>query len=339
MSAVNREQLLQQLELVSPGLSQREIVEQSSCFVFKDGLIQTFNDEISCTHETDVKLSGAVQAKQLIQILRKLTEETVEIHQSKGELIIEGKGKKRETHINMESEIELPVDQVEKPEKWKKLPEEFTTAVSMVQHCAGKDEQTFWPLCIHITAEHIEACDNEQMARYHVAMPVSEPFLVRRDSLVNITSLDVTGFSEGKAWIHFRNKKGFVISFRREDADYPDLTPYFKVKKDSTQTRLPKQLSEVCERAEIFSADNPEENQVSVILRPGKLVIHGKGVSGWHREIKGLKSYKGPKMRFSISPSLLTEIVMKHPDCTISTSKLVVKAPQFSYSASLYKED
>ena len=90
MQKVNRELLLQQLQAVQPGLSDKDVVEQSSCVVFKDGKITTFNDEIACSIKTDVKFTGAVPAKALIELLKKLPEETIEIEPTEGELLITG---------------------------------------------------------------------------------------------------------------------------------------------------------------------------------------------------------------------------------------------------------
>ena len=76
---INREELLNQLESVQPGLSIREIIEQSSCFVFQDGKVITYNDEIFCSQKTPLKIKGAVLAAPLIALLRKMVETEVDI--------------------------------------------------------------------------------------------------------------------------------------------------------------------------------------------------------------------------------------------------------------------
>jgi hypothetical protein len=77
MSQVNREVLLQQLESVQAGLSSREIIEQSSCFVFKDGNVVTFNDEVSCSRPCELgSFTGAVQAAPLLSIREMLAGKT-----------------------------------------------------------------------------------------------------------------------------------------------------------------------------------------------------------------------------------------------------------------------
>ena len=76
---INREELLHQLETVAPGLSQKAIIEQSNCVVFQDGKVQTFNDEVSCCTDCCLKITGAVKAKALLELLRKLSEDQLDI--------------------------------------------------------------------------------------------------------------------------------------------------------------------------------------------------------------------------------------------------------------------
>ncbi len=85
---VDRKLFLMQLESVMPGLSTREIIEQSSCFIFKDGKVQTYNDEIGCTQNSCLSIRGAVQALPLISILRKLKEKYLEVIPESEELLI-----------------------------------------------------------------------------------------------------------------------------------------------------------------------------------------------------------------------------------------------------------
>lgn len=321
MSRINREELLQQLEAVQPGLSPREIVEQSSCFVFKDGLVMTYNDEISCSHSTNLKIEGAVQAAPLLSLLRKMIEEEIDVQINKetGELQIVGK--RRHADLRMDKEILLPTETVERPTKWKKLPEEFPDAINIVQQCAGKDESNFNLTCVHIHPEWLEASDNYQITRYKIATPVKKPTLVRRDSIKHIVSLGMTEISETETWMHFRNPDGLVLSCRRFAEQFPDLSPFLKVK--GQPATLPKGLVEATERAEIFSSENVDNDQVLVILKAGKLTIKGEGASGRYTEKRSIK-YSGTNLSFRISPKLLIELTKRYNECQISEDRIKV---------------
>jgi len=310
----------------------REIIEQSSCFIFKDKRVMTYNDEVACSQKSCVDIEGAVQAIPLVSILRKLQEEEIDIILSEGELLI--KGKRRKSGIRMDANILLPVDSVEKPKKWKKLPEDFVDAVSIVQECAGRDESQFTMTCVNLSQKWIEACDNYQAARYKIKMDVEQSTLVRKESLKYIVSLDMTEFSETKTWIHFRNPTGLVLSCRRFVEEYPDLSIILKMK--GIPAILPKGLKEAAERAEIFSAENAEDNQVTIQLKKGKLKITGRGASGWFSEVKDIK-YDGKPLSFTIAPKLLAELVQRHNKCEIAPDRLKVDVDKFQYVTVLGK--
>ncbi len=325
---VNREKLLNCLEAVQPGLSTREIVEQSSCFIFEDGRVMSYNDEIACSIETGIKLEGAIQAVPLMGILRKLQEETLKLTAGKDQLLIEGKRKK--AGIRMEVEILLPIDKVERPKKWRKLPDDFCDAIKIVEQCAGTDESNFFLTCVHIHPKFVEACDNHQVSRYKVKTGVKKETLVRRDSIKHVVSFDMTEFSETESWMHFRNPAGLVLSCRRYAEEYSDVSKFLKVKGEPIT--LPKGLADAADKAEVFSSENTEveDNQVLVDLRPGKLRITGRGVSGWYTENRKLK-YNGPALSFQIAPKLLIELTQRHNECEISSTALKVDGGKFVY--------
>lgn len=335
---INREEFLKQLESVLPGLSTKEVIEQSSCFIFKDKTVNTYNDEIACSQKSLLKIEGAVPAMPFISILRKLKEEELEIAVGEsdkgGTLLI--KGKQRRAGINMEQDILLPIDAVDKPKKWKELPDNFADAIAIVQPCAGTNEAQFVMTCVHIGPKFIEACDNHQVTRFRIRTDVDKSILVRRDSLKYIVSLEMVEFSETKHWVHFRNSDGLVLSCRHWVDDYPsdDISKVLQMKGEPLT--LPKGLKEAVEKAEIFSSENIEGNNVIVNIKKGKFKITGKGVSGWFTEVKKSK-YDGVSLQFTIPPNLLVELVQRHNECEVSESRLKVKGGKFVYVTVLGK--
>lgn len=336
MINIKREELLHQIEAVQPGLSPRDIVEQSTCVIFQDGKIQTYNDEIACSYKCALAqhMTGAARATSLISILRKLTEEDLTVEINDGEIIFIGK--KRKVGINLEKEISLGMDVVEKPKKWIPLHEEFGEAVKLVHECAGKDANKFAQMCVHVHPNWVEACDDFQMARYKLDTGVKASTIVRKTSIKHITDLGMTEFSETPAWMHFRNPSGLVFSCRRFLDEYKDITPHFKVQGE--KTTLPKGLVDATSRAEVFSSENKENNFVFVDLRPGKVRIRSEGATGWFSEIKNIQ-YHGSAISFYITPKLLIELTQRHNDCIINESRLKVKTGNFSYVACLGKPE
>lgn len=329
---INRNDLLQALESVQPGLNMRDVIEQSSCFAFREGEVMTFSDEIACRRASPLKIEGAVPAQPLLNVLRRMPEDEIDVMVEGGELIV--KGNRRRAGICMQSEVSLPIEKVEQADDWKKLHADFTDAVYVAQQCVGKDDSNYTSTCIHLHPKFIEACDNHQAIRYPLKTRVTQAALIRGASIKHIVSLDMTEFAETETWIHFRNPTGLVFSCRRDVQSYEDLDAILVV--DGEPITLPKGLAEASEMAEIFSSENPEENEVEVQIQPNRLRVIGRGASGWFQEYKKIK-YAGDPISFLIAPKLLSELVKRYSECTITETKLKVETGKFTYVAALGK--
>ena len=329
---VNREELLSQLDIISPGLSPKDIIEQSSCIIFNKGMIMTFNDEISCQMATSIEIKGAVAASLLIESLRKIKDEFITVEDTPGELLI--KAKNKQIGIRMEAEILLPIEDVEIPEEWSELPDDFADAVELVADCVTKNEDHFKLTCVHLASEWIEACDNFQIGRYAMDIGLKETILIRSASLKHTVTLGMSQYSLTEAWFHFRNAKGLILSCRRqEDAEgYPDFSSF--AQHQGQDASFPKALGEAAELAEIFSSQNTDHNEVIVVLRPGRLMIMGEGSSGWSKEVKKI-DYEGESLSFKISPKLLQRISDSFSHCKITDSTLSVSGGKYTYATAL----
>lgn len=333
---VKREELLQALESVLPGIAPKEIVEQSSAFVFKGGRVLTYNDEVSCRCPSPFgkEITGAVRSERLLDVLRKLPDDEIDAEAKDGKLTLRGKG--RRTWVIMEADITLPVDAVERPTEWRPLADDFLEAVSTVQRCAGTDESSFATVCVHLHPKWVEATDRFQLCRWRLKTGLEKPVLVRQSAIKHVTQLGMTEFAETEGWIHFRNGRGLELACRRYLEDYPDLSSY--VKPGGETTSLPKGMAEAAERAETFSAEDKDNNRVKVHIKAGRVTVTGEGVSGGYLETKKT-AYKGPELVFWITPSILADIVRKHNECEVSDSLMRVNGGAYVYVAWLHKPE
>lgn len=328
---INRSSFLTTLESVRAGVTLKDVVEQSSCFAFQDGMVMTYSDEIACMRKSPLKINGAVPAAPLMAILGKYREEFVEINLDGSYLVILGKN--RRSKIRTQAEVVLPIEKVEKAEDWKPLHEDFLDAVYITQKCIDKDESNYAGSCIHITSKFMEACDGTQALRYKIKTGISEPIMVRGSSLVHIVDLGMTEFSETPSWIHFRNPENkLMFACRRDTQPYESLEDVLAAEGDPLI--LPKGLADAAEAAEVFSAENKDENEVKVQINAKRIRITGDGISGSHTELKKSK-YHGPPITFSVGPKLLSELVKRYNDCFISPDRLKVDAGKFVYVMAL----
>jgi len=326
------------MEIVQPGLTPTEVVDQSNCLVFKKGKVYTYNDEVACITKSKLPTSvtAAVSAGPIFAMLSKYKEEYIQIRLTKSRMYIQGKG--RESWIALDQEITLGIDNVDLPDKdnWQKINPEFTEAVALVQECASKKEdESFALTCINIHPKWIEAGDNDQITRYRLKTGLKKSVCIKRNALKHIIPFAPTEMAVTKTWLHFRNAD-VSMSCRLWYEQYPNWSPYFDI--EGKKTALPKGLVEACDKAKYFSQQN-EHDWVKITIRPnGKLWLEADGVSGGHREKKKL-NYSGKKLIFFIGPTLLSEIVKKHNECILSKTAMMIDGGKWKFVASLELSD
>lgn len=313
------------------------MIEQGTCAVFMDGKVCSYNDEIFCQYDLEdaLDITGAVPMAPLRSILHKLKEEEVDISITDGELLVKGKSG-RETGIRIDPTVLLPINKVEQPAKFKRLPESFALAVARVAACASTDSGKYNITCAHMTKDYIEATDNNQAIRYAMRLPVDETTLVRATSLAQIKLAMPKFISFTKSWVHFKNDLGLRMSIRKDAAQqhkFPNLDRYIEF--SGKTIVLPKSLAEACERAEVFSAEDAETNLIKVDIASGKaMTLKGEGSLGWYKERKKIE-YKGPDLSFLISPVLLAALVTEGHPCKVDGNRMVMQNGAFSYVVAL----
>lgn len=329
---INRVDFLQSLGRVEPGLSTRDFIEQSSCYVFSDGWIASFNDEICCRSKSGLPADfvGAVHAKPLKCVLEAITADEITVDFSGKEFLIKA-GSER-AGIRMEREIVLPVDEVTVPEQWLTLPPDFASAIDKVVDAAGTNDEEFLSVCVHIHPDYVEATDRSQMCRYTLETGVDKSFLVRAKSVAHITKLDVTKIGQTDQWVHFRNRT-LVFSCRRELMDYFDLSEIFDF--SGTATKLPRGGERASELAGSF-CEGKDNDKVIVKLTNGNMNVRGEGSFGWGEKNMPME-YEGDDLAFRLSPSMLVKLVKENTDCELDGCKLCVRGDKWIYITTLGK--
>jgi hypothetical protein len=332
----NRQEVLNLLLSLKPGLDSKGNLEQSECFVFKGGKAHAFNDKIMCCVDTPLELEGAFPADPLLELLTKLTVDEVDIAQTEeGIRVKTGRSK---TLIRSEAEVSLPLDEVESPEEWKPLPDDFVKAITMVLPCCSRIKEPFALTCVHLHENWVEACDKVQMGRYTLDTGVKDRVIISRNSMSSVVSMNPKEFSETDTWMHFRGDGGAVLSCRRQRHNFFDLSDHVK-EKGGTEFDLPKGIASVLTRCNIFSSNNDDdENIVSVSVSKGGVVLKGEGKVGWYKE-KVKSDWDGDSISFKADPALLINLSKNSDKCVISEDKLRVVSGPFCFITATKQED
>lgn len=319
---LKREEFLRRLEAVRAGLAQRETVEQSTCFVFERGHVYTFDGEMSVSGPSGLEedVTGAVRAKDLLNHLRKLEDDEVQVDVADGRLRVKDeKARTRDYYWDIDPNIALPLEEIEAPGEFAKLPADFADALKIVTPCASLKEDHFARACVHVHPRWVEATNDTQLARYRLKTGFSEPALLRRAAAAEAASLGVSEFSETTNWVHFR-AGGVQLSCRRYVEEYEDQSAYLEV--EGEPVTLPKGLVEASDRlADV--CDATEDKLVTVKLTKNRVRVSAEGAGRGGAESRKCV-YEGPPLSFVVAPGVLKEIVDKYPQCVVNDARLKI---------------
>jgi len=319
---IHRMTLLKKLKIASLGLSEKGIVEQSECFIFSDGKIFTFNDEIMVRVRGYDDFNCAIPAKDMITLLEKFPDEELDISQShdKGELLFVGKNRK--AGLPYFEEIVLSVKDVPKPKGWIDLSEEVFQYMKNAALVCGNKETWGVTSCVHITPNVIEGCDNHRLFRAKVDTGIDAELFIPATGLYSLSKVEPIKIAVDDNWCHF-GVKGAIISVRcREFKEYLDVEKICKVK--GGELVLPKALKSVVSRAKVTSEGMGFSTRITVELKKGCILVQSSSGRGWFKE-KIKDKYKGPGLIFDVHPDLLDQVLNLSGGVIVGKNRMCVK--------------
>ena len=310
------------LELVKPGLASREILEQATSLIFKDGHVWTFNDEVAVMAPLDIGVEGAVLAEPLYKLLAKLPADgDLDITTEGDELRIKC-GKSR-TGIRLEPEIRLPLDEeLAEPEVWIELDEGFLPALKAVLFSASRSGHLPILTCVHITDSHMETCDEYRMTRCG-GFQLEGDIKVVAKHLERLAAYKPIEDGISGNWWHFRSKEGVTYAVRMVEGEYPNLDGFLDV--EGPEVEFPKELEKSLEWAAVMADDSTKfDQEVEVKLSKGMLTVRGEGPEGWAEDSLRMK-YTGDPASFKAHPAFLKEMAARSRKVTVGAEALKVE--------------
>ena len=336
---INKKQLQEALEIVKPGLANKELIEQSTSVAFVGGAVKTYNDEVSVSHPVEgLEFEGAILADNLYKFLGRIKDEELDLSVKGNELILTTG--KATAGLTLMKEVKLPFDEeLGQKSKWQTLPDNFGENIAFVMTAAGTNLSQPLLTCVHVNKYgFVEASDGYKIARYQLAneMPI-DTFLIPARSVVEAVKLDPkpTRIATGKGWVHFRNKSGTIMSCRVFNQDtYKDTSQLLNVK--GTRLTLPDISSDMLNRAMVFAKrDHILEERVFVTIGEQKLKMKASSDSGWFREETDMKAFKGDPVTFIITPYLLKGILTKTSGCELTNNRIKFEGENWVFVSAL----
>lgn len=333
---IKRKELILVLDKIKPGLAAKEIIEQSTSFVFKNGYAATYNDEIAVSHPLDIGVEGAIQNKEILALLGKVKDEELTLEQNQGELMITGN--KFKSGIRMEKDISLPLDFLEVEVDYKNLPDGFIEGANLCVFSAAQESVSPVLSNIHAKSNFIESCDNFRLTRFKLDEEIEDELLISAKGVRHLTNYNLNQYGITEGWIHFKDKKnGLTFSCRTFEEDFPKLDNFLAAK--GTPIRLPDDLNDVLDRSGIFSSESEGRGDlVTINIGNNWCVVRGENNHGWFEEKIRVKT-KDTKFIFMVSPKILKDILKITKKATLTESVLKFRSRNFDHVVSLIQKE
>lgn len=311
--------LLHVLQNVLPGLAKKEIVEQSTCFLFQSGKVTAFNDEIYATHPLPAEISdleGAIQGEKLYSLLSKVSSKDIEITSKKNEIRLKGKGFssgiKRQS---VERKPEVPI-----PDKSQKAKEGLRQAIKTCLFSAGKDPTRPLLTCIHVAPDKVESSDLYRYTRFIIDTGLKKSVLVPAIYAKHLVSYgEIKTIAASKGWLHFTfTENDTLFSCRTYGEEYPQTDHL--VSKQGDKITLPKTITTAVERASIFLDQNyVSEQNIQLTTSRNRITVRGEDIHGW-AETTSKIDFEGEDFSVAINAGMFSEII-KHTRTALVTDR------------------
>lgn len=312
MSKINRQTLVKTLNLLRPGLSNKDILEGGQCFNFHKDTIVTFNDIMSISIPLKTGIEGAIKAEEFYKLLDKITADELTLTRKENEIRVVAGKVRAGLQIHNKVIPPQPVNNGFEP-----LPTDFKQAINFCQFSASRDMTRPHLTCLHIQGNKISCSDNWRITQMIMADKSPYDFLLPAETVQHLVKYNLTHVALDKAWVHFGDEEsGLTFSCRLKMADFINVDKFFEV--DGAMVRLPEGLVEAIDRVKIMvDGDSDLDLQVKLHLENNKLTIRGQKEIGWVEEEIAI-DYDDKPAIFQANPIFLAEILSRTKEMRVN---------------------
>lgn len=312
---MRKDELLNALIAVKPGVAKREITESMTYFFFTGEHVVTYNDIISIQYPLKTEFTTFVKAQQFFDVVSKVKTDTIQFDLTDGKLNMKA-GKIRSSFATIEdAEFISTMDSVIKSTeglKFKKIKEDFIDAIRMCSFVASSNESDRTITSVHVENKIVSATDNARIALSTISTKM-ERMLIKASEIKSIVDISPVSYAISKSWIHFKGESDCLFSIRSIKGTFPEVAPFFKF--EGTKIELPSAILDGLDLASIFM-DN-ESPSVSIALRKGACRIYKEGEGGV-LDYREKVDYDGDNIKFGINPAFLKEMLSHSTEIIVS---------------------
>ena len=331
---INKDELLNILMLLKPGLANKAIVEETTHFIFTGDDIVTYNDSIAISHLFPCDFKFTIMADEFIKILNVVKTEQCEMLLKDSNLIIKEKDMKAKLITGSIDAIKDYLDLIDfgKKRKWNKLPKDFLDAVKLSIFSASKGNSLPIFSYLNIYDNKIIACDEIRISIYEMESKIKMPFLLSASSATYLLNFEVVEYCVENNWVYFITKDDTIFCSRVLNEEYPDMLKNFDFKNKIIE--LPKEIIDSVSAAEILAdGEFDVDKKIEIKIENGKLFCKGSREIGEIEVECNIDSKY--KLEFIINPIFFKEILVKTNKMKIGEGKVLFEIKNFKHLISI----
>ncbi|MFP4018665.1 MAG: hypothetical protein ACLFUH_05400 [Bacteroidales bacterium] len=328
------QELIHALSVVKPGLGDKEVIDQTTAFIFADDRVVAYNDEIFISHPiTSTGIEGAVKAEELYEFLNKVKKDEIEMSVEEDQLFL--KAGRSKVWMKLQTEVSIP-DPIN--EQWIDLPKGFMNILKFVSIACSKNAATPALTCIHLREDGVaEATDRYRICQQEIDF--EQELLLPIDIIQTVAQIEPTMISIKDDWIYFTNEEDTIITCRKFTAEFPDIDEIIEKvsEKEFVEIKFPKTFNEIIERAIIFSKkDYVYDEHLEVHLEKNLITI--KSESDYAKFEESTKAiYKGEETKFHIIPKIFQDVVQNADAIYLNDRMIKFEGTDWAYFGSVTK--
>jgi len=331
---INRQSFIDALTKVKPGLANKEIVEQSTHFIFDNDKIWTYNDQITIMQLFESGFTGAIKADSFYKLLNKIPDDEISISSENGKIKFMGAKIKANIKIDPNIKIQpIPVPGINS-KQWEVLPDNFDDAIAFSAFSASRNMIRPELTCLYVVGENVIGCDTFRGTKFKLNSEMKHEFLLPANAAVELAKYNPYKVIAEDGWLHFINKEKTTFSCRTyPDEQYPEqIWNFFEV--DGEEVILPENFLEAIDRAQVLlTADFDLDRMVTLIMHDNEVICKSEGDYGNFEERADIE-YSGEKLDIKVHPILLSEI-LKHLQKVIVGERLLFVGENFVHGICL----
>lgn len=291
---INRIEFLIALKQVMPGIeSDSVLLEGSDSFIFHDGYIHTYNDNISVsipfliTDKNNGNVSGAIKAKDFYNLLNRYSGDSIHLIPKKDKWILKSENAVAELTLLENTLIDKVKGLFDDKNKYINIPEKFIEGISICLFSSNKSVLAG----IFVENEIITSTDEIRINWYNVGVSINNSFWIADEAAKELIKLNnLKSISISDSWVHFKTEDKTIFSCKRlNQENYPikmikDLVERNQKEKTDISNKLPEGLMAAINRAAALSTNIESFDTIKLTFSNENIEVYSERASGKYTE-------------------------------------------------------